>query len=207
MREVSQARVNAALSSESGRRSSFNKESSEEDEVSDDHAAFTEDWRLALTDPIYATMTQRFFAYLLDFVPVILLCVLYYFCLPKAILPDQIVGLVAVMLYRFSFHTLFGSTVGKYILAIEVVQEAGSTNPRPIAMLVRETIGFVVSGVFGIGYWLPTNRKHKAWSDTMAGTIVQHREARKSRRIIVAIGLVIFALIEGFAVSFQMSRA
>jgi hypothetical protein len=99
-----------------------------------------------LSEPLYATMTARFCAYVLDSILIGAVVKLAGF--------PPLIGLLCFMVYRFLAHSVSGSTLGKYILGIEVNQVGGSKMPRPVAMLLRDTVGFVISSLFfGMGYW------------------------------------------------------
>ena len=98
----------------------------------------------AVTAPdesVYATLTQRFFAHLLDLV---LFAVFFLFLgafigVVIGLFPEtetvmgrvsgvvfaSVSSVLCFMLYRFLAHLWFGQTIGKRILGIEVVQEPG----------------------------------------------------------------------------------
>jgi uncharacterized RDD family membrane protein YckC len=136
-----------------------------------------QDAAAAFNESVYATLTQRFFAYVLDIILTGLLCIVL---LSQIVVPVDLVPVVfpsCFMLYRFLAHFTVGATVGKYIMGIEVVQEPDKRMPRVVAMLLRDTVGFIISSaLFGLGYWWGAlSLNGKAWSDILAGTIVRER--------------------------------
>jgi uncharacterized RDD family membrane protein YckC len=142
---------------------------------------------VALSEPIYATIAERFGAYVLDSILI---------GLPLRIVnASPLFAVSCFMMYRFLAHLTLGTTVGKYIVGIEVVQEHGKRMPRPVAMLLRDTVGFIISSVLlGAGYWWASlNRNGKAWSDTIAGTIVRERKTDPRLKVYcwIALGLVL----------------
>jgi len=137
---------------------------------------------------------QRFVAHLLDLIPIGVLTCFLFLLTGWANSP---LFTLSMMVYMVFSHFITGTTMGKYIVGIEVVQEHGSRMPRICAMLLRDTVGRIVSSVlFGMGYWFPTNRKNKAWSDSIAGTIAQERETLPSVRICLWIILLAMILLE-----------
>jgi len=143
-------------------------------------------------ESVYAAMTQRLFAYLLDLIPINGLTLLSCSFFPGA---PVLIAALCFHLYMICLHGLTGTTVGKYLLGIEVAQEPGSTMPRIVAILLRETIGRAVSSVpFFAGYWLPSNAKNKAWSDSIAGTVVQERKVKSDARIALVVLLAVIVL-------------
>jgi uncharacterized RDD family membrane protein YckC len=72
-----------------------------------------------------------------------------------------------------------GKTPGKWMVGIRVVDKRQGFNPGLGRMLVRETIGKFVSGLFfGLGYfWAIFDREAQAWHDKIAGTVVVRQGA------------------------------
>src|SRR5579871_2569772 len=165
-------------------------------------------------DPVSATLSERFLAFLIDSilagfvfwalfrmlnVPVItpaqpfwaeLLATILWpvrwtadptlpffrFSLYWAVIP-------VFMFYRFLGHLAFGKTVGKYIVGIELMHESGKRTPRPVAILLRDTLGFALSFPCGLGYLLPTaldGSKGKALRRPFGVTVVRQRRHAES---------------------------
>jgi hypothetical protein len=145
----------------------------------------------ALSEPVYASMMERFGACLRA-------------CLLDSLLISAVVRLIDVVVmvtqapwspsiaylfigYRFLAHSLTGTTVGKYIVGIEVVQVSEGEMPRFIAMFMRDTVGFLISisfSLFGMGYWWGSlSRSGRAWSNNIGGTLVQERETDPNQEI------------------------
>lgn len=154
---------------------------------------------LVLHPLLYATMPQRFVAYLADFVLIFWIVFIVYFVsgVFGSPLPDDYeIGIRLSVLFTYmivaqaSYHT----TIGKYIMGIEVTSE----NPRQgypsfWQILLRETAGRIVSCfVWGFGYWRAIrNQRKQAWSDEMAGTVVRVRQTnRLLRRAFICFVLV-----------------
>jgi TonB family protein len=72
-----------------------------------------------------------------------------------------------------------GKTPGKFLMRIRVVDKRNSCLPGIGRMLVRETIGKVVSGAFlSLGYfWAIWDKDSQAWHDKIAGTVVLRQTA------------------------------
>lgn len=141
----------------------------------------------ALDEPVYASMTERFGAYVLDSILI---------GLPfRMINCPPLVPMSCFVMYRFVAHLSLGTTVGKYIVGIEVVQEPGKRMPRPLAMFLRDTVGFFISFIFlGVGYWWGAlSRNGKAWSDIIGGTIVRERKTDRNVKVYCwgVLGLVV----------------
>lgn len=78
----------------------------------------------------------------------------------------------------FSFWFLSrGMTPGKWLLGERVVEKLTGNYPGFWRMLLRETIGKFVSGIFlGLGYfWAIWDKDNQAWHDKIAGTVVVRR--------------------------------
>ena len=67
-----------------------------------------------------------------------------------------------------------GKTPGKAIMGIRVTDKRNGSLPGIGRMLLRETLGKIVSGfLFGLGYlWAIFDRDAQAWHDKIAGTVV-----------------------------------
>jgi uncharacterized RDD family membrane protein YckC len=67
-----------------------------------------------------------------------------------------------------------GKTPGKALVGIRVVDKRDGSFPGFGRMLLRETLGKFVSGLFlGVGYfWAIFDRDSQAWHDKIAGTVV-----------------------------------
>ena len=70
-----------------------------------------------------------------------------------------------------------GMTPGKWILGEQVVEKLSGKYPGFWRMVLRETIGKFVSGIFlGLGYfWAIWDKDNQAWHDKIAGTVVVRR--------------------------------
>lgn len=70
-----------------------------------------------------------------------------------------------------------GMTPGKWILGEQVVEKLSGKYPGFGRMLLRETIGKFISGLFlGLGYfWAIWDKDNQAWHDKIAGTVVVRR--------------------------------
>ncbi len=67
-----------------------------------------------------------------------------------------------------------GMTPGKWILGEQVVEKLNGNYPGIWRMVLRETIGKFISGLFlGLGYfWAIWDKDNQAWHDKIAGTVV-----------------------------------
>ena len=151
--------------------------------------------------PIYAGMGQRFCAYLADYI-------LIYFIVLCAYLISALVGsplssdesaanmlaLLALVVYMTIAQMSYHTTVGKYIMGIEVVNEVPDRKyPSWGRILKRETLGrFCSFLLWGAGYWTAIGHPNKqAWSDRMSGTLVVPRTTNR----VIARALMAFLLI------------
>jgi RDD family/zinc-ribbon domain len=161
---------------------------------------------------LYATLTQRFLAYFADVVVVYLIVILAYFAsgvlrvfgktsvLSEDASEFQLVYIIALCFYMTLALRLYHTTIGKYALELEVAAEKPvGAYPSFWRILFRETLGrFLSSLFFGIGYWsVSGHEKKQAWSDAMAGTVVQIRKVNRTLKnafsAFVIIGLVVDA--------------
>ena len=71
---------------------------------------------------------------------------------------------------------MWGRTLGKRLLGLRVVNEAGNA-PGIGRVILREIIGRFISGlVFGLGYlWVAWDGRKQGWHDKIGGTTVQRR--------------------------------
>jgi uncharacterized RDD family membrane protein YckC len=76
-----------------------------------------------------------------------------------------------------------GKTPGKFLMRIRVVDKRNGRMPGLGRMLVRETIGKIISGAFlSLGYfWAIWDKDSQAWHDKIAGTVVLHPSAESDR--------------------------
>jgi uncharacterized RDD family membrane protein YckC len=81
-----------------------------------------------------------------------------------------IIGYVGFLL----FFLAQGKTPGKSIAGLRVADKRNGSFPGVGRMLLRETLGKFVSGLFlGLGYfWAIFDRDCQAWHDKIAGTVV-----------------------------------
>lgn len=151
---------------------------------------------------LYATMSQRFVAYLADFVLIYWIVIIVYafsgvFGSP---LPDNYeiwIRLLVLFTYMIVAQASYHTTIGKYIMGIEVASENPNFGyPSFWRIFVRETIGrFVASLFWGIGYWRAIrNWKKQAWSDELANTVVRVRQTNRLLRRAFT-GFVLVALV------------
>jgi uncharacterized RDD family membrane protein YckC len=75
-----------------------------------------------------------------------------------------------------------GKTPGRCLVRVRVVDKRQGSIPGPGRMLVRGTVGKLVSGFFlGIGYfWAIFDRDGQAWHDKIAGTVVLRQPSRQA---------------------------
>jgi uncharacterized RDD family membrane protein YckC len=84
-----------------------------------------------------------------------------------------IITVVAVpMLYSIVMHTLFGQTIGKMIVGIQVLRSDG----RPVGILSATVrfFGAIISGLLlGVGFlWVLWDQERQGWHDMLADTVV-----------------------------------
>ncbi len=114
-----------------------------------------------------------------------------------------LVILIAGLTYFLIFLWLLarGQTPGKWLMDIRAVDKRDGSQPGLGRMLLRETLGKLVSGFFlALGwFWVIWDRDAQAWHDKIAGTVVLYR--RTDSRKLLALGLLFgaAALCVGFA--------
>lgn len=121
-----------------------------------------------------ATFDERLAAFVLDqllLVLTIFLSILFFGDKSdQLVFQLSIVGLFVG--YNVVFVWLFGATLGKMLLRIKIVD----TEYRSVGFwsaFVRESLGKLLSGIFGIGYlWVLVDKKRQGWHDKIAGTYV-----------------------------------
>jgi uncharacterized RDD family membrane protein YckC/uncharacterized membrane protein len=83
-----------------------------------------------------------------------------------------VVGLVLFWVYNLVYMVKSGVSVGKKFMNLQVV----GINTQQVSagkMVVRETIGKVLSGMLGLGYvWILIDKQRQGWHDKLAQTIV-----------------------------------
>jgi uncharacterized RDD family membrane protein YckC len=157
---------------------------------------------------LYASLGQRFQAYFADVVVVYLVVFLAYFTsgvlrvfgknpfLSEDASEVYVVYFIVLCSYMTLALTLYHTTIGKYALGLEVASaKTVGAYPSFWRVLLRETVGrFLSSLFFGIGYWrVNGNSKKQAWSDEVAGTVVQVRDVNRTlRRAFIAFVMVGF---------------
>lgn len=89
-----------------------------------------------------------------------------------------VVGYVVFLL----FFLARGKTPGKALSGLRVADKRDGSLPGIARMLLRETLGKFVSGLFlGLGYlWAIFDRDSQAWHDKIAGTVVLKSNAAQS---------------------------
>lgn len=151
--------------------------------------------------PIYASMGQRFCAYLADYIVIYFIVLLAYVVSTLIGTPlssddsaANMVALLALFVYMAVAQMSCHTTVGKYIMGIEVVNELPDRQyPTWGRILLRESFGRLCSLIlWGAGYWTAIRHPSKqAWSDRMSGTLVI---ARRTNPLITR-ALMVFLLI------------
>lgn len=134
-------------------------------------------------DP-YASTGRRLGAWLLDAALLALITTplnpaLYVDVIPSArtFLPLIVAAMVLGLVYLAAFDGgTRGATPGKRILGIRVV-DAASGGPIGYRRAVVRRLGYVLGGlVLYVGWiWLIFDRRHQAWHDKMADSIVVRR--------------------------------
>ena len=144
-----------------------------------------------LTYPL-APISKRFFAMLIDALILGLIGGVYGAlfgpALPETATLDEILisdafiqfqmsTMVASVLISAVYHIYFmtrtnGQTPGKQLLGIRVIKKDG-TPITFIDALLRNVIGYTLSGMFGLGYfWALFDSQKQGWHDKIAGTVV-----------------------------------
>lgn len=96
---------------------------------------------------------------------------------------------IAVILYQFLLFAQ-GRTFGKMLFGERVVVARTGSAPGFLRMLVRETLGKFVSGLFfGLGFfWAIWDADHQAWHDKLTGTLVVKAPGKAAGRLVSAPG-------------------
>ena len=97
-----------------------------------------------------------------------------------AIFQNEDVVVAVAILFPLVYFVWFllllrkGLTPGKMMLGLQVVNQQTGQIPGFLRMLLRETVGRLVSGaVGGLGYiWALFDKNAQAWHDKLAGTVV-----------------------------------
>lgn len=165
----------------------------------------------------YSSMVRRFVAYFADVVIVYLIVFSVYFASGafgwKLATEDAEVNLlyfVALFTYMIVAQAAYHTTIGKYILGLEVCSEESDTRyPSFGRILLRETFGRLLSSfLFGAGYWTADKtERNKAWSDRLAGTVVIPRTTNRilvrAFSVFVAVSFVVDASAIGYGLYIQ----
>ena len=125
----------------------------------------------------YAGRLHRFLAALVDgiilVVTIFVLGAIGIIDLGNPSATDQVLEAVISFGYYILLTAAFGATLGKMALGMRVVDENGQ-KAGFFKVLIRETIGKIVSGViFLLGYiWILFDGKRQGWHDKIGGTFV-----------------------------------
>lgn len=144
-----------------------------------------------------ASIPSRLGAYLLDvLVLVILLAIFGLIAMGIGVSVSSLYrdhGLEAFLLaffggwlcYFLVFFSLLGKgqTFGKWFMYIRVVEKRDGSEPGLGRMLLRETLGKWVSGLFfGLGwFWAIWDRDAQAWHDKIVRTVVLYQRTETSK--------------------------
>jgi uncharacterized RDD family membrane protein YckC len=115
-------------------------------------------------------------------------------------LPLFFAGMCGYFAYQTICTSVHGSTLGKRLLSLEVVQDDGS-RCRPRSAIIRELAFLVDSFFFGaVGYSvMSANDQHKRYGDQWADTIVRkiakasHESRREAERFILGLTMGVMA--------------
>ena len=112
------------------------------------------------------------------------------------------VALIQVVYMIVFFHLLgSGRTLGKSVVGVRVGTKRDGKKPGLIIMLVRETLGKMVSGMlFSLGYfWAIFDRDGQGWHDKMVGSIVLHQkeQERYGKALVTACTGILMVLLGG----------
>jgi uncharacterized RDD family membrane protein YckC len=115
-------------------------------------------------------------------------------------LPLFFAGMCGYFAYQTICTSVHGSTLGKRLLSLEVVQDDGSRCP-PRSAIIRELAFFVDSFFFGaVGYSvMSADDQHKRYGDRWADTIVRkiakgsHESRREAERFMLGLTMGVMA--------------
>ncbi len=130
-----------------------------------------------------ASITSRFFAYVIDELLVSFLFIMIYldYIPDEATIEDTINMINNMFLYvvglKIAYHTLFvmlyGATIGKIFLKIKVISIQDLENPSLFYAFNRALIRVVSESLFYIGFlWGLFNPKKETWHDKFGKTLV-----------------------------------
>ncbi len=156
-------------------------------------------------NPKYANFAPRFFASMIDSLLLTIPTIAGLWYVVQATTIEDLVtrlllAVVVIMLpmsiFTVLYHvlgiSLFGMTIGKAILGLEVTDEKGNKLTKGKA-LFREVIAKVVNAaVLGFGYFaILFDAKHQGWHDMLTGSFVHKRENRLVIGVIAALVLLV----------------
>lgn len=114
------------------------------------------------------TFSRRFFAFLIDWVIILSVLNFGWFTTEERI----IYYFPLFFFYNFLFIWIFGTTPGKKLFRLKVVNTSYKKTGFWKA-LVRESIGKILSSMLYLGYfWILCDKKAQAWHDKLAHTYV-----------------------------------
>ncbi len=129
-----------------------------------------------------AGVARRFAAQLLDAFSMFVLFWLTFMLAGVLLVATNSIGLWFLVFFGAAVaHVIFslgflarGKTIGKWMVGVRVIDKINGSEPGIGRMLVRETLGKIVSGVFfSLGYfWAIFDPDGQAWHDKIAGTVV-----------------------------------
>jgi uncharacterized RDD family membrane protein YckC len=101
---------------------------------------------------------------------------------PWLLLGPGVLFVVLLFLYDAGTLALFGTSPGRRVLGLEVVDPRGE-RPGVPRSLVRAALRLGSFGVVGLGVlWVALQRERRGWHDLLAGTWVGRREDRREDR-------------------------
>ncbi len=147
-----------------------------------------------------ASMGRRLAAYVVDLL--VVAAIQLVFTIAGHALPTGITNWHAILastLLLFCYMTVSQAvtynTIGKYILGILVVNDSPGGTPSPWRIVIRETIGRLLSMQGFMGYYMASrDPRRQAWSDQLAETVVVRRNTNLSLQRGMVIGVTFFFL-------------
>lgn len=158
---------------------------------------------------------MRFVAFLIDIIVLYIFAfIIQFFFSPVSLKWIILFEFLAFPIFNLVLLIKYGATIGKWVMKIKVVN-VSFRSPHLFQLLIRETLGKVVSSLFVFaGYiWIIFDDKRQAWHDKIAKTYVVYKKpisheeyvkSQKMRKSFTPILLIIFGFLEPISISFVL---
>ncbi len=148
----------------------------------------------------YAGFWIRFGAYLIDNVIILIISVLFVVYFFGGIFweeyLDQLISILAIIIYHTLFLSIYSSTPGKILYGLEVI-DANTKEKIQFGKALGRSLSYIISSlIFGLGFLAIAidKEKHRGWHDKIAKTLVIKKK-KKSLTLPIILSIISIVII------------